>query len=212
MITIISWQLYLNPYVMIAKRIFDIFFSLTGILILLPLFIIISIAIRLDSKGGIIYSQTRVGRNKSNFKLFKFRTMYHEAEKGGMLTIGRDSRITKIGFWLRKYKIDELPQLFNVLKGDMSFVGPRPEVCKYVDLYDISQQRILSVKPGLTDWASINYIDENQLLASAENPELYYIKHIIPHKITLNIKYIDHHNLWIDMKIILLTIKNIVSR
>lgn len=139
--------------------------------------------------------------------------MRQEFDHGSLLTIGdHDDRITKIGYWLRKYKIDELPQLFNVLKGDMSFVGPRPEVSKYVELYDLMQQRILSVKPGLTDWASIQYIDENQLLAAAENPEIYYIKNIIPRKITENLRYIDNHTLWTDIKIILLTIKAIVYR
>lgn len=139
--------------------------------------------------------------------------MRQKSDHGSLLTIGdHDDRITKIGYWLRKYKIDELPQLFNVLKGDMSFVGPRPEVSKYVELYDLMQQRILSVKPGLTDWASIQYIDENQLLAAAENPEIYYIKNIIPRKITENLRYIDNHTLWTDIKIILLTIKAIVYR
>ena len=139
--------------------------------------------------------------------------MRQKSDHGSLLTIGdHDGRITKIGYWLRKYKIDELPQLFNVLKGDMSFVGPRPEVSKYVELYDLMQQRILSVKPGLTDWASIQFIDENQLLAAAENPEIYYIKNIIPRKITENLRYIDNHTLWTDIKIILLTIKAIVYR
>lgn len=167
----------------------------------------------LDSKGGVIYRQTRVGRNNSEFKLLKFRTMMKDADKGGLLTIGEhDNRITRSGYWLRKYKIDEIPQLFNVLKGDMSFVGPRPEVCKYVELYDQTQKRILSVKPGLTDWASIAYIDENQILAAADNPEIYYIKHIIPQKIALNLRYIDHHNIWVDIRIILLTIKSILHK
>lgn len=198
---------------MIAKRIFDVFFSLLGILFILPFLIIISLIVMLDSKGGVIYRQTRVGRNNSEFKLLKFRTMMKDADKGGLLTIGEhDNRITRSGYWLRKYKIDEIPQLFNVLKGDMSFVGPRPEVCKYVELYDQTQQRILSVKPGLTDWASIAYIDENQILAAADNPEIYYIKHIIPQKIALNLRYIDHHNIWVDIWIILLTIKSILHK
>jgi lipopolysaccharide/colanic/teichoic acid biosynthesis glycosyltransferase len=167
----------------------------------------------LDSKGGVIYSQNRVGRNKVNFKLFKFRTMKIGADKGSLLTIGNhDQRITKSGYWLRKYKLDELPQLFNILLGDMSFVGPRPEVIKYVALYNLQQQRVLSVKPGLTDWASLAFIDENQLLVKAENPEMYYINHIIPLKINQNLRYIDHHNLWIDIKIILLTIKSILAK
>jgi lipopolysaccharide/colanic/teichoic acid biosynthesis glycosyltransferase len=198
---------------MIAKRIFDILMSFVGIIAISPLLIIISCIILLDSKGGVIYRQTRVGRNKVNFELIKFRTMRVEADKGSLLTIGdHDSRITRSGYWIRKYKLDELPQLFNILKGDMSFVGPRPEVCKYVELYDLMQQRILSVKPGLTDWASIEFIDENQLLAKAKNPEIYYIKHIIPYKIAYNLRYIDHHNLWIDVKIMFLTVKCILHR
>lgn len=198
---------------MIAKRIFDIFFSIAGIVFILPLLIIIAVIIVLDSKGGFIYCQKRVGRNNSEFNLFKFRTMLTGADKASLLTIGdHDSRITRSGQWLRKYKLDELPQLFNILKGDMSFVGPRPEVSKYVALYDQVQLRILTVKPGLTDWASIDYIDESQLLASAKNPEDYYIEHIIPLKIAHNLRYIDHNNLWIDLKIILLTIKSVLNK
>ena len=194
-----------------VKRLFDISFSIIGIVMLLPLFIIISLWILIDSKGGVFYQQNRVGLFKENFKLIKFRTMKLGADKGSLLTIGNyDSRITRSGYWLRKYKLDELPQLFNVLKGEMSFVGPRPEVSKYVALYNLKQQRILSVKPGLTDWASIEFIDENQLLATSDNPEQYYIENIIPIKISQNLKYIDHHNLWIDIKIILLTIKSII--
>ena len=153
---------------MIAKRIFDVFFSIMGIIAILPVMIIIALVILLDSKGGVIYKQARVGRNNSIFNLFKFRTMNLDADKGSLLTIGDyDHRITRSGHFLRKYKLDELPQLFNILKGDMSFVGPRPEVAKYVALYDQIQLRILTVKPGLTDWASIEYIDESQLLAQA---------------------------------------------
>ena len=198
---------------MAVKRLFDVIFSFVGIIMLLPLFFLISLWIMLDSKGGVFYQQNRVGLFKENFKLLKFRTMKLGADKGSLLTIGNfDSRITNSGYWLRKYKLDELPQLFNVLKGEMSFVGPRPEVSKYVALYDVRQQRILSVKPGLTDWASIEFIDENQLLATSDNPEQYYIENIVPLKITQNLKYIDHHNLWIDVKIILLTIKSIFYR
>jgi lipopolysaccharide/colanic/teichoic acid biosynthesis glycosyltransferase len=198
---------------MISKRIFDIFFSIAGIVFILPLLIFIAFIILLDSKGGFIYRQKRVGRNNSEFELFKFRTMRTGSDKASLLTIGdHDNRITRSGQWLRKYKLDELPQLFNILKGDMSFVGPRPEVSKYVALYDQVQLRILTVKPGLTDWASIDYIDESQLLASAKNPEAYYIEHIIPLKIAQNLRYIDHNNLWIDLKIILLTIKSILNK
>ena len=198
---------------MIAKRIFDVFFSIMGIIAILPVMIIIALVILLDSKGGVIYKQARVGRNNSIFNLFKFRTMNLDADKGSLLTIGDyDHRITRSGHFLRKYKLDELPQLFNILKGDMSFVGPRPEVAKYVALYDQIQLRILTVKPGLTDWASIEYIDESQLLAQAPNPEAFYIEHIIPLKIAQNLKYIEHNNLWIDFKIILLTIKSIIFK
>lgn len=196
-----------------AKRIFDVMMAITGIIMILPLLMIISIVVILDSSGGVIYSQNRVGRNKINFQLFKFRTMKKGADHGSLLTIGNhDQRITKSGYWLRKYKLDELPQLFNVLIGDMSFVGPRPEVMKYVALYDDQQQRILSVKPGLTDWASLAFIDEDELLGTAKNPETFYIQHIIPLKINHNLKYIDHHNLWIDIKIIFLTIKSILLK
>jgi len=198
---------------MVAKRIFDVFFSVLGIIFIFPLLIIIAIIILLDSKGWFIYKQVRVGKNNTHFNLFKFRTMKIGADKGSLLTIGdQDSRITRFGFFLRKYKLDELPQLFNILIGDMSFVGPRPEVSKYVALYNQVQLRILTVKPGLTDWASIDYIDESQLLARAKNPEAFYIEHIIPQKIAQNLKYIEHNNLWIDLKIILLTIKSILSK
>lgn len=198
---------------MVTKRIFDVFFSIIGITFILPLLIIIAIIIVLDSKGGFIYKQVRVGKNNTHFNLFKFRTMKTGADKGSLLTIGdQDSRITRFGFFLRKYKLDELPQLFNILIGDMSFVGPRPEVSKYVALYNQVQLRILTVKPGLTDWASIDYIDESQMLARAKNPEVFYIEHIIPQKIAQNLKYIEHNNLWIDLKIILLTIRSILSK
>jgi lipopolysaccharide/colanic/teichoic acid biosynthesis glycosyltransferase len=198
---------------MIAKRIFDVFFSLFGIIVILPLLIIIAVIILFDSKGGVFYKQVRVGRNNTPFNLLKFRSMKIGADKGSLLTIGdQDNRITRFGYFLRKYKLDELPQLFNILKGDMSFVGPRPEVSKYVALYDQVQLRILTVKPGLTDWASIDYINESQMLAKAQNPEAFYIEHIIPLKIAQNLRYIDHNNLWIDLKIILLTIKSILSK
>lgn len=198
---------------MLAKRIFDVFFSVLGIIFILPLLIIIVLIIMIDSKGGVIYKQVRIGRNQTQFNLFKFRTMKVGADKGSLLTIGDyDDRITRSGRFLRKYKLDELPQLFNILMGDMSFVGPRPEVSKYVALYNQVQLRILSVKPGLTDWASIDYINESQLLAQAKNPEAFYIDHIIPLKIAHNLRYIDHNNLWIDLKIILLTIKSILFK
>jgi len=196
-----------------AKRVFDVVFSLGGMLFLSPLFIVVVILLKLDSRGSIFYKQIRVGLNQKNFELIKFRTMYTDSDRAGLLTIGdHDSRITRVGCWLRKYKIDELPQLINILKGEMSFVGPRPEVLKYVALYDASQIKVLSVKPGITDWASIQYIDENQLLATVEDPESFYINTIIPSKITQNLKYIDHHNIWVDLKIISYTLKSIIRR
>ncbi|HTN21384.1 MAG TPA: sugar transferase [Pelobium sp.] len=198
---------------MIAKRIFDLFLSSVGLILILPFLAVISVLIMFDSKGGVFYQQTRVGRNKVNFKLLKFRTMVAKNGNNSLLTIGEhDARVTRVGYWLRKYKLDELPQLINIIKGDMSFVGPRPEVCKYVALYSRVQQRVLTVKPGLTDWASIKFIHEEQLLAKANNPEKYYIKYIIPDKIGYSLKYIDHHNLWIDLKIMLLTAKSILSK
>lgn len=196
-----------------AKRVFDVLFSIAGLLFLLPVFLLVIVLLKLDSKGSIFYKQIRVGLNQKNFELIKFRTMYANSDKAGLLTIGdHDSRITRVGCWLRKYKIDELPQLINILKGEMSFVGPRPEVLKYVMLYDAFQKRVLTVKPGITDWASIQYIDENQLLANADDPESFYINTIIPSKITQNLKYIEHHNLWVDLKIISYTLKSIISR
>lgn len=198
---------------MTAKRLFDIVFSLGGIVFLSPVFVAVVILLKLDSKGSIFYKQLRVGLNQKNFKLIKFRTMYTDSDRASLLTIGdHDSRITRVGYWLRKYKIDELPQLMNILKGEMSFVGPRPEVLKYVELYDASQMKVLSVKPGITDWASIQYIDENKLLAAAEDPESFYINTIIPSKISQNLKYIDHHNLWVDLKIISYTLKSIIRK
>jgi len=196
-----------------GKRIFDVVFSLFGIIFLLPVFLVVIFLLKLDSKGSIIYKQVRVGLNLNNFELYKFRTMCKDADKKGLLTVGdHDNRITRFGYWLRKYKIDELPQLFNILKGEMSFVGPRPEVLKYVQLYDAVQKRVLTVKPGITDWASIRFINENQLLENADDPENYYINTIIPTKVNENLKYIDHNNLWIDLKIISTTLKSIIIR
>ncbi|WPU95299.1 sugar transferase [Mucilaginibacter sabulilitoris] len=198
---------------MIWKRIFDVCLALTGIILFAPLFIIIAVMIRVDSKGGVFYIQRRVGRFGVDFSLFKFRTMYTDSDRGGLLTIGfHDYRITPTGYWLRKYKLDELPQLFNILIGDMSFVGPRPEVRKYVELYTPYQQRVLTIKPGITDWASIHYFNENELLAHAEEPEKLYVSKIIPSKINYNLSYIDQHDLWTDVKIIYQTIKRVVKK
>jgi lipopolysaccharide/colanic/teichoic acid biosynthesis glycosyltransferase len=194
------------------KRCFDIFASFNGLLLLSPFFILISIVIILDSKGGVFYKQVRVGKNNSDFKLFKFRSMSTGSDKKGLLTVGgRDSRITRSGYFIRKYKLDELPQLLNVLFGDMSLVGPRPEVRKYVDIYNAEQMKVLSVKPGITDYASIEYSNENELLAKSSEPEKTYIEEIMPAKLLLNQKYIIEQGLLTDIKIILRTIGKIVS-
>lgn len=197
---------------MITKRIFDIVLATVGLIVLFPFFILISILVHLDSKGGIFYRQIRVGRNMQDFYLYKFRSMYVHEEDQNLLTIGgRDARITRTGRLLRKYKLDELPQLFNILKGDMSFVGPRPEVRKYVNLYDPDQMQVLSVKPGITDWASIEFYDENELLEQVEDPESFYIHQLIPKKISQNLRYIRDHTILTDVKIICLTLKRLIA-
>ena len=185
------------------KRVFDILFSLIGIIILLPVYIIISLLIMIDSKGGILYQQERTGKGDEIFKVFKFRTMRPDSFSKGALTVGsRDPRITNVGYYLRKYKLDELPQLFNVLFGDMSFVGPRPEVKKYTDLYNRTQKKVLTVRPGITDYASIKFRNENDLLSVSDNPEQLYIDEIMPEKLDLNLKYINDNSLFKDIKII----------
>ena len=192
------------------KRLFDILLSLIGLCLLFIPFIFISLLIAIDSRGGVLYKQVRVGKNGVDFNLFKFRSMVQGADRSGLLTIGeRDSRITKIGYLLRKYKIDELPQLINVLIGTMSLVGPRPEVRKYVDLYSEEQQKVLSVKPGITDYASLEYCNENEILGKVENSEQMYITKIMPAKLKLNLQYIAEQNTFSDLKIIVKTIKKI---
>jgi lipopolysaccharide/colanic/teichoic acid biosynthesis glycosyltransferase len=185
------------------KRVFDILFSFIGIIILLPVYIIISLLIIIDSKGGILYKQERTGKGDEIFKVFKFRTMRPDSFSKGALTVGsRDPRITNVGYYLRKYKLDELPQLFNVLFGDMSFVGPRPEVKKYTDLYNQAQKKVLTVRPGITDYASIKFRNENDLLSVSDNPEQLYIDKIMPEKLDINLKYINDNSLFKDIKII----------
>lgn len=194
-------------------RFFDFIFSLMGIVVLMPVFIILYIAIRLESPGGGIYKQKRVGRYGKDFYLYKFRSMRTGADKQGLITVGgRDPRITRIGYFIRKYKLDELPQLFNVLKGDMSLVGPRPEVRKYVDLYTEEQKKVLSVRPGITDYASIEYVDENVILGASEDPDKTYIEEIMPDKIRYNMKYINNRSVVEYFKVIFLTIMSIVGR
>ena len=192
------------------KRLFDITSALLVLITLLPLFSIIGFLIIIDSKGGIIYYQERVGRNLKPFLLYKFRTMKKDS-KGLKITVGKDPRITTIGHVLRKYKLDELPQLINIIKGDMSVVGPRPETPNYVVLYTLSQQRVLDVRPGLTDYASLEFIDENKVLSTYDDPEKAYIEKIMPAKLSLNLKYIKEHSFWVDLKIIFKTIFKIVN-
>lgn len=195
-----------------VKRIFDIIFSFTAIVLVSPLLIIVSILILFSGKGGIFYLQKRVGKNENDFKIFKFRTMRPNSDKKGLLTVGtKDSRVTKIGYFLRKYKLDELPQLINVLIGNMSIVGPRPEVRKYTNMYNIEQKKVLTVKPGITDYASIEYRNENEILAKSVNPEEKYINEIMPEKIKLNLKYINNQGIITDLKIIWKTILVIVK-
>ena len=193
------------------KRLFDIIFSAVLILVLLPLGIVVSIWIVLDYFGSPFFVQQRVGLNGKNFGLLKFRSMRKNAESKGQLTVGmKDNRITRSGYFIRKYKIDELPQLVNVFLGEMSVVGPRPEVPKYVLLYNEAQQNVLSIKPGITDFASIEYVRENELLSQSPNPEQTYIKEIMPAKLELNLKYVREQSFLTDMKIILQTIKAIL--
>lgn len=193
-------------------RFFDILFSLLGLLLLSPLFVILCLAICLESKGGAFYIQERIGLNGKPFGLYKFRSMRIGSDSEGLLTIGeRDNRITRIGYFVRKTKMDELPQLLNVLKGDMSLVGPRPEVRKYTDLYTEEQRRVLSVRPGITDYASIEYVHENELLSQAEDPERMYIEKVMPDKIKLNMKYLDHYTVGEYFKIIFLTLISLVK-
>ena len=194
-------------------RFFDILFSLIGLIILSPFLIIISLLIKITSKGPIFYKQKRVGIFNIDFVIWKFRTMNFDADKSGLLTVGgKDPRITTVGYYLRMFKLDELPQLFNVLSGSMSIVGPRPEVRKYVELYTLEQQKILSVKPGITDYASIEYANENQILGLASDPDKVYTQEIMPAKIQLNMRYIQNKSLKEYFKIILLTFYKITSK
>ena len=193
-------------------RFFDIIFSALGLVVLAPVFAVISLKIRLGSKGGSFYIQERIGKDGKAFGLYKFRTMSIGADNEGLLTVGEhDQRITRIGHFLRKTKMDELPQLLNVLKGEMSLVGPRPEVRKYVELYTEAQRKVLSVRPGITDYASIEYVNENELLSQADDPERTYIEKVMPDKIKLNMRYLEHYTVSEYFKIIFLTLIKILS-
>ncbi len=194
------------------KRLFDIFVSFIVLVLFLPFGIIISVAILCESRGGVFYRQQRVGKNGISFRLWKFRTMRVNADKLGKLTVGmRDPRITRVGYFIRKSKLDEFPQFINVLIGEMSVVGPRPEVQEYVDLYTPEQREVLSVKPGITDYASLEYFKENELLGQSENPRETYIREIMPAKIALNKKYIANPTLGQDLKIMWLTFRKMTS-
>jgi lipopolysaccharide/colanic/teichoic acid biosynthesis glycosyltransferase len=186
-----------------VKRLFDIIFSVIILVLFIPFGLIISLLILLSGRGGVFYIQERVGKNGRPFGLLKFRTMRKDADKLGKLTVGmRDPRITKIGYYLRKSKLDEFPQFINVLKGEMSVVGPRPEVKEYTDFYTDEQRKVLTVKPGITDFASLEYYRENELLGKSDDPRQTYIEEIMPEKIKLNLKYIESQSLGTDLRII----------
>lgn len=194
------------------KRAFDILVSTIILLVFLPFGIIFSLLIALESRGGIFYRQQRVGQYGKDFGLFKFRTMRPDSDKLGQLTVGmRDPRITRIGYFLRKYKIDEFPQFLNVIRGDMSIVGPRPEVREYVELYTDEQKKILDVKPGITDYASLEYFDESRLLGEAVDPKATYINEIMPAKLALNEKYLADPTVLHDLKIMWKTFRKMVG-
>ena len=194
------------------KRLFDLISSLFVLIVLSPILLIISLFIVLDSKGGVFYKQERIGKNGNPFLLYKFRSMRTGSDKKGLITVGAsDNRTTSVGRFIRKYKLDELPQLINIIKNDMSVVGTRSEVNKYVKLYSKVQLRVLVAKPGLTDLASLAYINENEVLRKAEDPEKTYIEEIMPAKLKLNLEYIEKQNIAFDLKIIFRTIVSIVS-
>ena len=194
------------------KRLFDITASGLGLLVLSPLFLILAVWIKLDSPGPVFYRQVRVGRGNKDFRLFKFRSMRVGSDKKGLITVGgHDPRVTRSGYWIRKYKLDELPQLINVFIGDMSLVGPRPEVRKYVDLYTPEQLHVLDVRPGITDMASIRYRNENELLEQAADPEQYYRDVVMQDKLRINLEYVADHSFIKDLKIIFMTFKAVVA-
>lgn len=194
------------------KRLLDITASGLGLIFLSPLFLIVALWIKSDSPGPVFYRQSRVGRYGKDFRLFKFRSMRVGSDKKGLITVGgHDPRVTRSGYYIRKYKLDELPQLINVFIGDMSLVGPRPEVRKYVDLYTPEQLHVLDVRPGITDLASIRYRNENELLAKASDPEQYYREVVMQDKLRINLEYISDHSFFRDLKIIFMTFKVIIT-
>ncbi|MAR68282.1 MAG: glycosyl transferase [Crocinitomicaceae bacterium] len=195
-----------------GKRLFDILSSFFVLIHIWPFMLIIAMLVVFSGRGGVFFTQKRVGRNEKEFKLYKFRTMRLDSEQKGQLTVGGDDpRITKAGRFLRRFKLDELPQLLNVLAGSMSVVGPRPEVSKYTNMYTPEQKKVLSVRPGLTDYASIEYIDENDLLGQSQDPEKTYIDEVMPAKLKLNLKYIEEQGFLTDLRIIFKTLGKIIS-
>ncbi len=194
------------------KRAFDILVSLIILSLFLPIGIVMSIWIFMESRGGVFYQQERIGKNGISFKMLKFRSMRKDADKAGKLTVGmRDPRITNSGYFLRKFKLDEFPQFINVLKGEMSIVGPRPEVKEFVDLYSEDQRQILNVKPGITDYASVEYFNENELLGNSEDPHKTYVEVIMPTKIEMNKKYLERPTIGTDLKIMWATFKRMIG-
>lgn len=194
------------------KRLFDIIASGLGLIVLSPLFAILAVWIKADSRGPVFYRQIRVGRGNKDFRLYKFRSMRPDSDKLGLITVGgRDPRVTRSGYYIRKYKLDEFPQLINVFIGDMSLVGPRPEVRKYVDMYTPGQMRVLSVRPGITSLASIRYRNENDILAAAEDPDRCYIEKVMPDKLAIDLEYVASATLWNDIKLIFSTFREIIN-
>lgn len=195
------------------KRVLDIVFSGLGLICLSPLFVFLALWVKLDSPGPVFYRQVRVGRNNRDFKLYKFRSMRVDSDKKGLITIGgHDPRVTQSGYYIRKYKLDEFPQLINVFLGDMSLVGPRPEVRKYVDMYTDEQMHVLDVRPGITDMASIYYRNENELLEKANNPEKYYREVIMQDKLRINLEYVRNHSVIGDFRMILKTLFVVIAK
>lgn len=194
------------------KRLFDITASGLGLIALSPLFAIMAVWIKCDSPGPVFYRQVRVGRGNKDFRIFKFRSMRVGSDKKGLITVGgHDPRVTRSGYYIRKYKLDEFPQLINVFLGDMSLVGPRPEVRKYVDMYTPEQMHVLDVRPGITSLASLRYRNENELLAQAADPDRCYIEQVMPDKIAIDLEYVAHAGLWTDIKLIFSTLAAIIK-
>jgi len=191
----------------LAKRTFDFFWATLGLCLLWPVFLLVGLLVKVEDQGPIFFRQRRIGWHGHTFRMWKFRTMVVDAElKGSALTVGRDPRITRVGHWLRATKVDELPQLLNVWMGEMSLVGPRPEVQNYVDLYSKEQRQVLDLRPGITDLASVKYRREGELLAASSDPDRTYVEEIMPEKIRINLEYAAKANLWTDVRVILLTL------